>query len=116
MRMHTETSLMHWDHVTVSLTNTLRMFQQSSASIRTMETPREQNARTRRIQARPHSSPQETTRSGSGPRILNLTTYKFHALADGPATVRRYGTTDSYTTQVVCFTVWSHHVKQADPF
>jgi hypothetical protein len=34
-------------------------------------------------------------------RLLNLTTYKFHTLADGPTTVRRFGTTDSYIRQVV---------------
>ena len=32
---------------------------------------------------------------------LNLTTYKYHALADYPNTIRRYGTTDNYTTQTV---------------
>ncbi|KAG8220326.1 hypothetical protein J3R82DRAFT_3536 [Butyriboletus roseoflavus] len=31
---------------------------------------------------------------------LNLTTYKYHVLADYPDTIRRYGTTDSYTTQL----------------
>ena len=43
--------------------------------------------------------------SGSGPRrrrkVLNLNTYKTHSLGDYAATIRRYGTTDSYTTESV---------------
>ncbi|KAH7918173.1 hypothetical protein BV22DRAFT_1025018, partial [Leucogyrophana mollusca] len=32
-------------------------------------------------------------------KLLNLQTYKYHALGDYPNTIRRFGTTDSYTTQ-----------------
>ena len=32
---------------------------------------------------------------------LNLSTYKYHALADYPNMIRQYGTTDSYSTQLV---------------
>jgi len=35
------------------------------------------------------------------PRLLNLQTYKLHALGDYAAHIRMYGTTDSYSTQVV---------------
>lgn len=34
-------------------------------------------------------------------KVLNLQTYKLHALADYPAQIRMYGTTDSYLTQAV---------------
>lgn len=34
-------------------------------------------------------------------KTLNLNTYKFHALADYVATIRLFGTTDSYSTLVV---------------
>jgi hypothetical protein len=34
-------------------------------------------------------------------KTLNLTTYKVHALGDYVNTIRRFGTTDSYTTQTV---------------
>ncbi|KAN0077360.1 hypothetical protein V8E55_011215 [Tylopilus felleus] len=33
------------------------------------------------------------------PQVLNLQTYKLHSLADYPAQIRIYGTTDSYSTQ-----------------
>jgi hypothetical protein len=35
------------------------------------------------------------------PKTLNLNTYKFHALGDYTRMIRRYGTTDSYSTEVV---------------
>jgi len=34
-------------------------------------------------------------------KTLNLETYKFHSLGDVSATIRKYGTTDSYSTEVV---------------
>lgn len=36
-------------------------------------------------------------------KILNLFTYKLHALGDYVRTIRLFGTTDSYSTQIVCF-------------
>ena len=35
------------------------------------------------------------------PKSLNLNTYKHHALGDYVSTIRRYGTTDSYSTEAV---------------
>ena len=35
------------------------------------------------------------------PRTFNINTYKFHALGDYKKAIRRFGTTDSYTTRVV---------------
>ena len=46
---------------------------------------------------------------------FNLNTYKLHSLGDYVETIRRYGTTDSYSTQLVswkfsnhvgCFLIW----------
>ena len=34
-------------------------------------------------------------------KIFNLSTYKWHALGDYVNTIRRYGTTDNYSTQTV---------------
>lgn len=34
-------------------------------------------------------------------KVLNLNTYKLHSLGDYPDTIRQYGTTDSYSTQIV---------------
>jgi hypothetical protein len=41
---------------------------------------------------------------------LNLQTYKLHSLGDYANTIRRYGSTDSYSTEAVsciCFPLWS---------
>ena len=48
---------------------------------------------------------------GRLPKTLNLNTYKFHALGDYTRMIRRYGTTDSYTTEVVGGSLFSpfHH-------
>ena len=53
----------------------------------------------------PHSGSSGTTpdRSKDGPRQkkFNLHTYKFHSLGDYANTIRRYGTTNSYSTETV---------------
>lgn len=35
-------------------------------------------------------------------KVFNIQTYKFHALGDYVSTIRRYGTSDSYSTEPVC--------------
>lgn len=39
--------------------------------------------------------------NGRQPKQFNLNTYKYHALGDYCNTIRRFGTTDSYSTQTV---------------
>jgi hypothetical protein len=52
------------------------------------------------------------TRKNSSEGPINLLTYKFHALGDYETTIRTFGTTDSYTTQIVrIFTV---HITDHD--
>ena len=69
----------------------------------TIELPREEAARRRRNAASAAAGQplKEPRTSGKLSRSLNLNTYKFHALGDYPATIRRFGTTDSYSTQAV---------------
>ena len=61
----------------------------------------------RRRQAREGGSSRIQTQGMSSvtgdrrPKVLNLRTYKLHALGDYPAQIRVYGTTDSYSTQSV---------------
>lgn len=47
-----------------------------------------------------NSQPRKSS-SGRQPKQFNLNTYKFHALGDYCSTIRRFGTTDSYSTQAV---------------
>ena len=50
-----------------------------------------------------HQGPSACDRTWGGDNLknLNLSTYKYHALADYPDMIREYGTTDSYSTQTV---------------
>ena len=50
--------------------------------------------------AKTNSQPQKS-RSGRQPKQFSLKTYKYHALGDYCNTIRRFGTTDSYSTQPV---------------
>ena len=38
---------------------------------------------------------------GRHPKTFSLNTYKIHSIGDYAATIRKYGTTDSYTTEIV---------------
>jgi hypothetical protein len=40
--------------------------------------------------------------SGARPKAFNMQTYKLHALGDYVSSIKMFGTTDSYTTQIVC--------------
>lgn len=53
----------------------------------------------------PPTQPQKTLGKGSSAarkhKTLNLNTYKFHSLGDVVSTIHIFGTTDSYSTQIV---------------
>jgi hypothetical protein len=129
--MHNELTLSVMDDVTESLGNKLREFQDTTCSaFVTRELERECNARTRRqasktagkkkqpVSKHPHpnarpsrsiadvDSEDPAVASGEQARsrrlkAFNLNTYKAHALGDYTATIRRFGTTDSYSTEPV---------------
>jgi hypothetical protein len=114
LRMHTDITLDIMDDVTTSLGKAFREFQTKVCpAYQTYELPREEAARYRRkskkatqgenssAQSNPPAKPKARVK-----RELNIQTYKFHSLGDYVETIRRYGTTDSYTTEVAsCFIV-----------
>ncbi|EGO30230.1 hypothetical protein SERLADRAFT_412306 [Serpula lacrymans var. lacrymans S7.9] len=68
----------------------------------TKELPQETSIRNRCVAAlasKQDTAPTRDGSSGSKQKKLNLTTYKYHALADYPNTIRQKGTTDNYNTQ-----------------
>lgn len=86
LRMHSDSTLNLLEAVTREFGRLMRQFRDKTAEkYNTVELPSE-TARKR----------------GTGPskKELNLNTYKFHALGDYVATIRLFGTTDSYSTQV----------------
>jgi hypothetical protein len=106
--MHIDPTLDIMSEVTASLGNSFRAFKKKTCSAyHTQELPREKDARERRDQKKKQAdSAEENGKRGPKPREakeLKLNTYKFHAIGDYVSTIRRYGTTDSYTTQTVSF-------------
>lgn len=92
LRMHTDSTLCHLEAVTREFGRLMRQFRdKTSDEFDTKELPR----KTRKGGAR---------KAGAHPpkkKKLNLNTYKFHSLGDYVSTIRLFGTTDSYSTQVV---------------
>ncbi|KAG2022247.1 hypothetical protein CC2G_000019 [Coprinopsis cinerea AmutBmut pab1-1] len=96
MRLHTEDTLSHLEHLTKEFGRHLRAFRDDVCShYATTETPKEA-ARRRRTEAR---NSEGATNVSLKPKTLNLSTYKFHALGDYVRFIRLFGGTDSYSTQ-----------------
>jgi hypothetical protein len=107
--MHTDPTLDIFSLVTTSLGNTIRTFKEKTCVVfPTRELEREWDARTRRQEKSTNTVPgapgSRTKERGHGARAskeLNLERYTYHALGDYVDTIRRVGTTDSYSTQPV---------------
>ncbi|KAG2055969.1 hypothetical protein BDR06DRAFT_829628, partial [Suillus hirtellus] len=102
LQLYTDDSLDKLNEALNALGKQLQRFQQFTCSaFQTMELPHEVAARQRRQDADFHSTNQEAKASGTHLKTFNLLTYKLHALSDYTASIRFFGTTDSYTTQIV---------------
>ena len=109
LRLHTDHSLNLLNEASRLLGDQLRKFRDfTCAAFKTMELPSETAARRRRKEhslgttmSTPSGSLTTSTPSAAQPKAFNLTTYKFHALGDYVHSIRLFGTTDSYTTQLV---------------
>lgn len=130
LRMHTEVTLELLEQATVTIGKELRSFRDtSSAAYTCKELPGETSRRIhrqRKTHAKKTTLPnvashasetaippaplstqapvQDTTYSFPDlppkTKLLNLCTYKLHALGDYVRTIRLFGTTDSYSTQI----------------
>jgi hypothetical protein len=107
LRMHTDSTLDRLDTLTTELGRAIRKFSSvTCTAFLTHELPRETAARARRrakkastgTSALPSMSPAPTLPKT---KPFNLSTPKLHALGDYISTIRKYGTTDSYSTQTV---------------
>lgn len=105
LRLHTDETLQIFERVTADLANYLRSFVSDTCpSFQTKELRREADARKRRQERQNSGVAGGSLSQGSSarrPKGLNLQTYKLHSLADYPAHIRAFGTTDSYSTQTV---------------
>lgn len=107
LRVHTDKTLEVLAAATKTLTRAMRRFlRETCEAYITVELPKEAEARGRRtaaLAAKGHSR-QVKKKGSTGPKRkkFNLATYKYHALADYTETIRRFGPTDNYNTQIVC--------------
>jgi hypothetical protein len=116
LRLHTESTLTHMDQVTTVLGQELRQFCSVTCSaFKTTELAKEAATRARR-RSRKEAHSKHTaaglpaleikakeSAKNRRPKTLNLFIYKVHALGDYAETIRRLGTTDSFSTQIVSF-------------
>ncbi|KAG8958574.1 hypothetical protein FRC03_009004 [Tulasnella sp. 419] len=106
LRMHTESTLIELEAAIKNYGRLIRHFSRHTcAAFATYETPKEVQARARRAGRKEAKSTKQGTSSGRNITItrpqkqFNLERYKLHALGDYPATIRLFGTTESYSTQ-----------------
>lgn len=103
LRLHSETTLTLLDKTFKRLSRQLRKFRDfTCAAFATLELPKEKAARERKV-ARERSGA-DNANTGSGGRKgkkFNMNTYKFHAMGDYLHSIRLFGTTDSFTSQIV---------------
>jgi hypothetical protein len=101
LRVHTEFTLHSLEKVTSVVGQELRKFRNATyAAFDTVELRSEAAARRKHKMSNQNANQCSTTTSRKA-KSFNLSTYKFHALGDYVRTIRSFGTTDSYTTQIV---------------
>lgn len=104
LRLHTEDTLTSFEQITVHLGVLLRQFATECRSIKTVELPRERQARMR------NSAKKGKPTGGAKLKEFSLSTFKLHALGHYPRTIRERGTTDNYSTQWVWVVWWTPSV------
>ena len=101
--LHTESTLQHLKRLTTELGQLMRKFRDATQSgFATFELLKETGARKRRQKSgKGKEKAVAGNTSGHKPKILDLFTYKWHALGDYVCTICLFGGTDGFSTQVV---------------
>ncbi|KAG6809456.1 hypothetical protein H0H92_016160 [Tricholoma furcatifolium] len=109
MRIHTDWSLNIFRGITKSFTQHIRLFcHQVCPQFATHETPKEADAAARRCAAeiaKKVAKPSDNNGLHPPPtparkdKTFNINTPKMHSIVHYPASIQRFGTTDSYSTQ-----------------
>lgn len=101
LRMHTEATVNLLDATTRVLGSALRTFRdRTCTAYETRETERETTARCRRTAQQSKSGIADGSQQI---KRFNMSTVKMHVLGDYPFFIRWFGSTDSYSTQIVNF-------------
>lgn len=105
LRLHSDLTLDIMDEVTTTLGQEFRNFQQKVCpSFHTKELPREAEVRYRQKQKSGTTAKRQAAKAALTNHIqkeYNIQMYKHHSLGDYIKAIRRYGTTDSYSSTVV---------------
>jgi hypothetical protein len=108
LRLHSESTIDFLGETFKKLSQKLRKFRRfTCAAFNTLELPKEKAARQRKATKCSEAGGAPPESSGAKIKVFNLSTYKFHAMGDYATTIRLFGTTDSFTTQIVC-TIYAH--------
>jgi hypothetical protein len=105
--MHTDTTLSFLDTSTTRLGKILRYFaSETEKEFDTRDLPSEEAARGRRkarmaAQSLAQDSAKPQLQGRSKRRKFNMQTYKIHALGDYVSSIKRFGTTDNFSTLLV---------------
>ncbi|RXW13768.1 hypothetical protein EST38_g12086 [Candolleomyces aberdarensis] len=95
LRLHNDFTLEFLEYSTTLLGAQIRIFDRDTCSkVETKELPKEAEARARRNAKNGNSAT-----ASRKPVSLGIYTIKFHYLGDYVSTIRRFGTTDSYSTE-----------------
>ena len=113
LRLHTESTLQHLEQLTTELGQLMRNFRDTTQSdFTTFELPKETGVRKRHQKSgKGKEKAAASSASGKKSKVLNLFTYKWHALGDYVRAIRLFGATDGFSTQVVSnfFSMYSIH-------
>ena len=100
LQLHTESTLQILEWLTTELGQLTRKFRDATQSaFVTFELPKETEARKRHQNS--GKGKEKAAAGGKKSKILNLFTYKWHALGDYISAIRLFGSTDGFSTQVV---------------
>ncbi|RXW25756.1 hypothetical protein EST38_g6 [Candolleomyces aberdarensis] len=99
LRLHNDFSLQLLEYWTTLLGSQVRLFDQKTCStIATKELAKEAEARARRESK---NNKGKSVTASRKPATLGIYTIKFHFLGDYASMIRRFGTSDSYSTEIV---------------
>src|SRR5580765_2191770 len=104
LQLHTESTLQHLEQLTMELGQLTRKFRDiTQSAFKTFKLPKEKEARNRRHNSGKGKGKEKSSafESGKKSKLLNLFTYKWHALGDYVRSIRLFGPTDGFSTQVV---------------
>lgn len=104
LHLHSDSSLQLLQEKTASFGKVIRRYARDTAGIDMVELPKEVAARQRRLAKATEASARggDSVQSSSArPKPFNLNTFKNHNIDKYVDTIKRLGTTDSYTTGIV---------------